>query len=206
MSSNKAGRAAKQQKAENARVTAENTRNVQDQEYNIAVQNENQRRLNYKSTRKSELQQAGLDAQAEETEYRAQAIKDSGKVLTDWEMQEKIRLLQAKTGQNQVQADQMTITNEKLQESQSLLDKGADYWDARRKTAYDKAYQEADQGYEDFERKAVINKKYTDGYGDSIRAKPSATSRSRGQSYQNTRDTDYIPKNYNWFSDRSKGK
>ena len=158
MSSNKGKKAAAQQKAENARIQAENTRRSNDQVYNNEVQAEKQRKIHYTNTRKSDLQQAGLDAQEEETNYRAKAIRDSGNVLTDWEMQEKIRLLQARKGTGQVDAEDMRITNDNLQASKSLLDKGAEYWDARRKVAFDRAYQAADSGYGKFTDKTVTNK------------------------------------------------
>ncbi len=192
MSNNKAENAANQQKAENARINAENKRRNNDVIYQNAQTAEKQRKINYDSKRKTDLQQAGLDAQDEETKYRAKKIKDSGKVLTDWELQEKIRLLEARKGTGQVDAENMRITNDMLQDSNNLLDRGADYWDARRKVAYDDAYQKAEKGYADFERKVLVNENYQ-GQSRNTTDK----SRTKGRDYEGRDQDGNLPRTTN---------
>ncbi len=93
----------------------------------------------YEGGMESAMQQAELDAAANVTKQRTKAISDSGKLLTDFESQEKRRMLRARKGVGQVREEDTAITGEMTEAATSLLNRGSDYWDAKRGDARSKA-------------------------------------------------------------------
>ena len=145
-SQKKAARAAeernRQQAAENARIQAENERRIQAaNERNAQLQREQellQKRTEWKTGRSS----AANKARSAVYDQRMKAIQDSSKLMTDWEVQEKRRLLKAKTGANQTDPEDYAITGDARKRAIAIQKLGEDYWKNKSQVAYDRAWGE----------------------------------------------------------------
>lgn len=80
-------------------------------------------------------QQAGYEAGMGVTQERADAIRKGGQILTDFERQEKMRLMEAKKGVGQVSEKDFGISQKDREWAESMLAKSPEYWDQRRSAA-----------------------------------------------------------------------
>ena len=144
----KAKRAARRQNAENAKITAQNNRRLAQQERDNATMKAKQEKQQWDSDKKSFRTKAALDAQKGVSDERANLIRSSSKLLTDFEVQERTRLQRAKKGQGQVRAEDEAITGDARQDAMDKLALGEDYWGNRRQKAYDDAYASSEGVFE----------------------------------------------------------
>jgi len=131
----------RQQAAENARIQAENARRINEAESRnrrLAVQ---QSLLQKKTEWETARTEAANKAKAAVYDERIKALKDSNKLMTDWEVQERRRLLRAKQGANQTKDEDYAITGEDRQRALDLLHKPEEYWSNKAQVAYDQAWQ-----------------------------------------------------------------
>ncbi len=134
-------------KRANARMAEENEARNRENE-RITQENETKMRtFEYEGGLERAMQKAELDAAANVTAERTKGIKDSSSLLTDFEAQEKKRFLKAKTGVGQVDEGDTAISASMTEEARSLLNKGADYWDAKRGDARSTAAKTASDAY-----------------------------------------------------------
>ncbi len=114
----------------------------------MSLLNENKiRTFEYEGGMESAMQKAELDASANITAERTKAIKDSSNLLTNFEAQEKRRMLRAKKGVGQVRDQDTAITGQMTEDARNLLDRDSSYWDARRGDARSKAGKTAKNAY-----------------------------------------------------------
>ena len=90
---------------------------------------------------------ARLKAEQGVTAERTEGMTKASKLLTDYQAQERRRLFEAKKGAGQVGKEDYAITQDMRKEAQGLLDRGSDYWDAKRTLAGDTAYAEAEKKF-----------------------------------------------------------
>ncbi len=117
--------------------------------------------LEYQNLLTKTTRDARTKAEGAVTSERAKGIKDASQLRTDFNSQERRRLFQAKKGSGQVGAEDTAITSEMVKGANTLLGRGADYWEAKRGAAGDKAYESSLMGF---------NKKYgtEQDYADSM--------------------------------------
>jgi len=115
-----------ERQAEIERINAENEKKMKQYEYTSLF---NER------TRKARTEAEGLI-----TAERTKGIEDSSKLLTNYQAQERRRLFEARKGAGQAGVEDNLIGVEKMKQAQSLLNRGADYWESKRTVAGDTAY------------------------------------------------------------------
>ncbi len=162
-------------KYNNAAQEKENLQRQKENDRASLLNEEKIRTFEYEGGMESAMQKAELDAAAGVTAQRTKAISDSSKLLTDFESQEKRRMLRAKKGTGQVRGQDTSITGEMTDEARSLLNRGSDYWDTKRGDARSKAAAAA---------KAAYLKKHGTLEGFVAGGDLSTAARGRGNEYQ----------------------
>lgn len=148
-SAEKAAKAQTQANQEQERINY--TQNVEnraneDKWYGQAIAQERQQRnMMFMMDLENNSMMAGNEASMAVTQERADAIKKGGQILTDFERQEKTRLMEAKKGVGQVSEKDFSISEKDRKWAENLLSKPAEYWEARRKEAYDRGAAEGQQ-------------------------------------------------------------
>ena len=105
------------------------------------------RTFEYEGGMERSMQEAELEAAAGVTSKRTAAIKESSLLLTDFQKQEKARLVAAKTGTGQVTAEHTAITSEQVGDANTLLGRDTEYWDNMRGSARAEAAAKAKAAY-----------------------------------------------------------
>lgn len=151
-------------KTDHAAVRANAAREEEIKAQNLANERK-QRELEYTNLFNEATRKARMEAEQGVTAERTQGMKDSSKLLTDYQAQERRRLFEAKKGVGQVGAEDMAITRDMVKQARGLLDRGADYWDSKRKVASDAAYSQAEK---DFIGKTGTRDRYVGGTPDEL--------------------------------------
>ena len=153
----------KQRRANAEQTKINRTNNMKMWEDN-ATNEVKSRGLMYDNDLRMQRERAGYTASQGVTKRRADNIRQSGKLLTDFQRQEKVRLLQARKGRGQVDASNEMISGKDRQSALDLINKPPEYWEALRNKAYDEASLGATSTYgkdkEAYVRGGAANRKW----------------------------------------------
>jgi len=106
--------------------------------------------LAWQNDRNLAATRAGIEAQDSLGKKQRTLIKNSGKLLTDFERQEKRRFLEAKKGVGQVSEEDFALTVEERDKAKAYLEQGSDYWKVKMDEVYNLAKKNAFDNYEKF--------------------------------------------------------
>jgi len=139
--------AQKQMEAQNVKQMKENERIKKENELRLKEQerlNENFRRKqsyeNALQERESKAVKEAIKARDTVWDERIKLFKNAKNLLTNFELQEKMRLLKAKKGQGQVKPEDEAITGEDRQNAIDLMNKPEEYWKNLAQEKYDQTY------------------------------------------------------------------
>jgi len=106
--------------------------------------------LAWQNERNMAATKAGIEAQTALGKKQRTLIKNSGKLLTDFERQEKRRFLEAKKGVGQVSEEDFKLTVEERDKAKAYLAQGSDYWKVKMDEVYNIAKKNTFDNYEKF--------------------------------------------------------